>query len=96
MPRFCGAEDAEKARTSEIHLANSDDSEEFSSDEKHHPPSPTPRKKSPTMPQEISDIKSFIEICRRKDASCMSAPNIEKEHESTLALAVWKDEVTQG
>ena len=25
---------------------------------------------SPTMPQEVSDIKHFIEICRRKDASC--------------------------
>ena len=24
------------------------------------------------MPQEVSDIKSFIEICRRKDASCTS------------------------
>ncbi|MCJ1366325.1 hypothetical protein MMC16_005453 [Acarospora aff. strigata] len=24
---------------------------------------------SPTMPQEVSDIKHFIEICRRKDAS---------------------------
>jgi Ribosomal L38e protein family len=23
-----------------------------------------------TMPREISDIKNFIEICRRKDASC--------------------------
>jgi len=22
------------------------------------------------MPQEVSDIKTFIEICRRKDASC--------------------------
>lgn len=22
------------------------------------------------MPREISDIKTFIEICRRKDASC--------------------------
>jgi hypothetical protein len=22
------------------------------------------------MPQEVSDIKQFIEICRRKDASC--------------------------
>ena len=25
---------------------------------------------SPTMPREVSDIKQFIEICRRKDASC--------------------------
>ena len=24
----------------------------------------------PKMPQEVSDIKKFIEICRRKDASC--------------------------
>lgn len=24
----------------------------------------------PTMPREVSDIKQFIEICRRKDASC--------------------------
>jgi hypothetical protein len=23
------------------------------------------------MPREVSDIKQFIEICRRKDASCM-------------------------
>jgi Ribosomal L38e protein family len=23
------------------------------------------------MPQVVSDIKQFIEICRRKDASCM-------------------------
>ena len=23
-----------------------------------------------TMPQEVSDIKRFIEICRRKDAKC--------------------------
>lgn len=27
---------------------------------------------STTMPQEVSDIKQFIEICRRKDASCTS------------------------
>ena len=25
---------------------------------------------SPTMPREVSDIKQFIEICRRKDAKC--------------------------
>lgn len=25
---------------------------------------------SPIMPVEVSDIKQFIEICRRKDASC--------------------------
>ena len=25
---------------------------------------------SPKMPREVTDIKSFIEICRRKDASC--------------------------
>lgn len=25
---------------------------------------------SPSMPKEVSDIKQFIEICRRKDASC--------------------------
>jgi hypothetical protein len=24
------------------------------------------------MPREVSDIKQFIEICRRKDASCTS------------------------
>ncbi|KAL8771064.1 MAG: hypothetical protein Q9194_005007 [Teloschistes cf. exilis] len=24
------------------------------------------------MPREVSDIKQFIEICRRKDASCMA------------------------
>ncbi|KAL2290425.1 hypothetical protein FJTKL_15535 [Diaporthe vaccinii] len=28
-------------------------------------------KKSDKMAQEISDIKKFIEVCRRKDASCM-------------------------
>ena len=28
------------------------------------------------MPREISDIKSFIEICRRKDASCTFRPRI--------------------
>jgi large subunit ribosomal protein L38e len=27
------------------------------------------------MPKEVTDIKSFIEICRRKDASCMFYPN---------------------
>src|SRR6201996_9021220 len=27
-----------------------------------------------TMPQEVSDIKQFIEICRRKDASCECHP----------------------
>jgi hypothetical protein len=26
------------------------------------------------MPREVTDIKSFIEICRRKDASCTFAP----------------------
>lgn len=26
------------------------------------------------MPSEVSDIKQFIEICRRKDASCAFAP----------------------
>jgi hypothetical protein len=26
------------------------------------------------MPQEVSDIKQFIEICRRKDASCKFGP----------------------
>lgn len=29
------------------------------------------------MPREISDIKSFIEICRRKDASCTFHPILE-------------------
>jgi hypothetical protein len=29
------------------------------------------------MPREISDIKSFIEICRRKDASCTLNPTLE-------------------
>lgn len=33
-------------------------------------PSSFPATRSPTMPQEVSDIKQFIEICRRKDASC--------------------------
>lgn len=27
------------------------------------------------MPSEVSDIKQFIEICRRKDASCTFCPN---------------------
>ena len=27
------------------------------------------------MPREVSDIKRFIEICRRKDASCEYASN---------------------
>lgn len=31
--------------------------------------------KSPTMPREVSDIKTFIEICRRKDASCTFTPH---------------------
>ena len=26
------------------------------------------------MPREVSDIKQFIEICRRKDAKCTSLP----------------------
>lgn len=30
---------------------------------------------SPTMPSEVSDIKQFIEICRRKDASCKNIPS---------------------
>ncbi len=38
-----------------------------------HPTLPTPLS-SPSstakMPKEVSDIKQFIEICRRKDASC--------------------------
>lgn len=29
---------------------------------------------SPTMPREVSDIKQFIEICRRKDAKCTFSP----------------------
>ena len=29
------------------------------------------------MPREISDIKTFIEIARRKDASCMYNPRLE-------------------
>ena len=37
------------------------------------------------MPQEISDIKHFIEICRRKDASCtLPSPTvIEEEKDMT-------------
>lgn len=31
------------------------------------------------MPREISDIKSFIEICRRKDASCTFSPEKRKD-----------------
>jgi Ribosomal L38e protein family len=31
----------------------------------HNSPTPTVK-----MPQEVSDIKQFIEICRRQDASC--------------------------
>lgn len=27
------------------------------------------------MPSEVSDIKQFIEICRRKDASCAFFPS---------------------
>ena len=30
------------------------------------------------MPKEVTDIKSFIEICRRKDASCTSVLQQEK------------------
>jgi len=28
------------------------------------------------MPKEVKDIKNFIEICRRKDASCKSANSL--------------------
>lgn len=38
------------------------------------------------MPREISDIKSFIEICRRKDASCTFAQ--ESEYLQTQARAL--------
>jgi len=31
------------------------------------------------MPKEVSDIKNFIEICRRKDASCTFYSESEKE-----------------
>jgi hypothetical protein len=30
------------------------------------------------MPSEVSDIKQFIEICRRKDASCTFFPNFTR------------------
>lgn len=31
---------------------------------------------SPIMPKEVSDIKQFIEICKRKDASCKSSVSL--------------------
>jgi hypothetical protein len=36
------------------------------------------------MPKEVKDIKNFIEICRRKDASCKSAS-------SSLSLGIALD-----
>ncbi|OOF97888.1 ribosomal protein L38e [Aspergillus sclerotioniger CBS 115572] len=33
------------------------------------------------MPQEISDIKQFIEVCRRKDASSARIKRNPKDHE---------------
>lgn len=37
---------------------------------RHNSNTPLSLSISPTMPKEVSDIKQFIEICRRKDASC--------------------------
>lgn len=36
------------------------------------------------MPREVSDIKQFIEICRRKDASCTFTPNLRARAFSSL------------
>jgi hypothetical protein len=38
----------------------------------HDRPTRTDSSQSATMPSEVSDIKQFIEICRRKDAKCTS------------------------
>jgi hypothetical protein len=47
------------------------------------------------MPSEVSDIKQFIEICRRKDAQCMSIQTLctqfrkkSKKH-GTAYLSPW-------
>ena len=39
----------------------------------------------PVMPREVSDIKQFIEICRRKDASCKQHPPIHPPFPSFFA-----------
>ncbi|KAL8734110.1 MAG: hypothetical protein Q9181_003299 [Wetmoreana brouardii] len=46
------------------------------------------------MPREVSDIKQFIEICRRKDASCISPlPRTPKDQEPqntyTMDCLMW-------
>ena len=38
------------------------------------------------MPQEVFDIKKFIEICRRKDASCSSLPHLDRSTPRTGVL----------
>lgn len=41
------------------------------------------------MPQEIADIKRFIEICRRKDASCKQARHhLYPVHKSVRSLSL--------
>ena len=49
----------------------------------------------PTMPREVSDIKQFIEICRRKDAKCTlptlynSRPQSRRKQLLMLGTASW-------
>ena len=41
------------------------------------------------MPREVSDIKQFIEICRRKDAKCTSpqpSHNSNEKHRANMDL----------
>lgn len=44
------------------------------------------------MPREVSDIKQFIEICRRKDASCRTSPFCFLSGLPIQNLSVWKVE----
>jgi hypothetical protein len=48
----------------------------------------TDSSKSAKMPSEVSDIKQFIEICRRKDASCtfFNFPRLGLDEEGDSAV----------
>jgi len=37
------------------------------------------------MPREVSDIKQFIEICRRKDAKCLASYQKHTTSEEQIA-----------
>lgn len=69
-----------------------DDDDRFS-DEPNDPTTnqPPPVQSTFKMPKQVHDIKQFIELCRRKDASCRFCPKLEDDGGPSSVFAKIED-----